>query len=188
MTPKLVPDNAPAGDTNHNILWRSRFNQQAWRRTQKVGRSRLLPPIRCRSPGWDVGSDRDSPHDSSQFQCEVGPARLERRPAVKKRQKLMVGRRGETPVVPPYIPYNFIQSDRSRGMAPQVHYQSVTSVLSASSTRPPAVARQRPSIFEASLATNSRIVYSLSASPRPGVGHTKHSPIAQLVERAAVNR
>ena len=34
--------------------------------------------------------------------CRVGPARFERRPTAKQCRELMVGRRGEAPLVPPY--------------------------------------------------------------------------------------
>ncbi len=37
------------------------------------------------------------------FQSKVGPARFERRPTIRKPQELMVGRRGEAPLAPPYI-------------------------------------------------------------------------------------
>jgi len=53
---------------------------------------------------------RGSRHESEvinqgnrRFQCRVGPARFERRPTIRKRRELMVGLRGETPLVPPYI-------------------------------------------------------------------------------------
>ena len=36
------------------------------------------------------------------FQGRVGPARFERRPTIRKHQEIMVGRRGEAPLVPPY--------------------------------------------------------------------------------------
>ena len=37
------------------------------------------------------------------FQSRVGPARFERRPAIVKLRELLVGRRGEAPLVLPYI-------------------------------------------------------------------------------------
>ena len=36
------------------------------------------------------------------FQGRVGPARFERRPTIRKHREIMVGRRGEAPLVPPY--------------------------------------------------------------------------------------
>jgi len=41
------------------------------------------------------------------FHCRVGQARFERRPTIWKRREIMVGRRGEAPLVPPYILPNF---------------------------------------------------------------------------------
>ena len=37
------------------------------------------------------------------FQRRVGPARFERRPTILKHRELLVGQRGEAPLVPPYI-------------------------------------------------------------------------------------
>ena len=37
------------------------------------------------------------------FQRRVRPARFERRPTILKPRELLVGRRGEAPLVPPYI-------------------------------------------------------------------------------------
>ena len=37
------------------------------------------------------------------FLRRVGPARFERRPTIRKLRDLLVGRRGEAPLVPPYI-------------------------------------------------------------------------------------
>ena len=36
------------------------------------------------------------------FQIRVGPARFEGRPTIRKRREVLVGRRGEAPLVPPY--------------------------------------------------------------------------------------
>ena len=36
------------------------------------------------------------------FQRRVGPARFERRPTIGNRREILVGRRGEAPLVPPY--------------------------------------------------------------------------------------
>ena len=44
---------------------------------------------------------------SSQFQSRVGQARFERRPTMKNLRELIVGLRGEAPLVPPYILCNF---------------------------------------------------------------------------------
>ena len=41
------------------------------------------------------------------FQNRVGQARFERRPTILKHRELLVGRRGETPLVPPYILLRF---------------------------------------------------------------------------------
>jgi len=37
------------------------------------------------------------------LQSRAGPARFERRPTIMKQGEFMVGRRGEAPLVPPYI-------------------------------------------------------------------------------------
>ncbi len=37
------------------------------------------------------------------FQRRAGPARFERRPTIMNLRELLVGRRGEAPLVPPYI-------------------------------------------------------------------------------------
>ena len=47
------------------------------------------------------------PHGSSQFQSRAGQARFERRPTLTNLRELMVSRRGEAPLVPPYILCNF---------------------------------------------------------------------------------
>ena len=36
------------------------------------------------------------------FLRRVGPAQFERRPTIRKHREILVGRRGEAPLVPPY--------------------------------------------------------------------------------------
>ncbi len=40
--------------------------------------------------------------DHRPFQCRVGQARFERRPTIQKPREILVGLRGEAPLVPPY--------------------------------------------------------------------------------------
>ncbi len=57
---------------------------------------------------WISGVLKDQGHRL--FQGRVGPARFERRPTIRKRRELLVGRRGEAPLVPPYILPSFIKA------------------------------------------------------------------------------
>ena len=45
---------------------------------------------------------RDRSRAIAFFKGRVGPARFERRPTIRKHREIMVGRRGEAPLVPPY--------------------------------------------------------------------------------------
>ena len=47
---------------------------------------------------WISGVLKDQGHRL--FQGRVGPARFERRPTIRKRREIRVGRRGETPLAP----------------------------------------------------------------------------------------
>jgi hypothetical protein len=67
-----------------------------------VGADHSLPVMQA--PQLHRGNETDKIIGSSPFfQCGVGPPRFERRPTCRKRRELLVGRRGEAPLVPPYI-------------------------------------------------------------------------------------
>ena len=50
-----------------------------------------------------VPSAQRRDYGRGEFLRRVGPARRERRPTIRKLRELLVGRRGEAPLVPPYI-------------------------------------------------------------------------------------
>ena len=60
------------------------------------------------------------------FQSRVGPARFERRPTEHDSQEIMVGRRGEAPLVPPYGLTSFKKALALATLSSQVDFRADT--------------------------------------------------------------
>ena len=146
------------------------------------------PHFPALSPGTlpDLGCDRDSSHDSSQFQCGVGPARFEHQSTVRKRRELRWVGAAKCLWSLPTFRATSIEPEPWGGPArPLPIGDSRTFDKFHKTTRPCPPASLDFRGISCNEFQNCLFTVRLAQT---GLSHTKHSPIAQLVERAAVNR